>query len=386
LKKRPQVALLIETSNAYARGILGGITAYIREHGAWSIFLPEHGRGDAESAHLKGWKGDGIIARIENTRIARALAGSNVPVVDVSAAQLFKGVPWVETDNRAIAGLAFSHLKDRGFRNLGYCGLSNFNWSVWRRDHFCALAKRAGIDVAVHMTPRPIGHAADWAAEQNSLAKWVRTLPKPIGIFACFDLRGRQLLDACRSAGVRVPDDVAVIGVDNDPVTCELADPPLSSVEPDTHRTGYLAAELLDRMMHGEKIKQGEYAISPVGITARRSTDALAINDPIVSAAVRFIRSHACEGINVDHVIQDVAVSRRILEQRFRNLVGRTVHQEILRCRVERVKELLATTDLPLKTIAGHIGVCHAEYVNVIFRRLTQQSPSAYRREYRRHA
>jgi LacI family transcriptional regulator len=385
LKKRPQVALLIETSNAYARGLLGGISAYVREHDSWSIFLPELGRGDAEAARLEGWKGDGIIARIENRRIARALARSKAPVVDVSAAQLFEGVPWVETDNRAIAALAFGHLRERGFRHFGFCGLRNFNWSLWRRDHFCALAREAGIEVAVHMAARPTGHAADWAAEQRALVKWVGKLPKPVGIFACFDLRGRQLLDACRSAGVRVPDDVAVVGVDNDPLTCELADPPLSSVEPDTHRTGYVAAELLDRIMRGGRVKRGEYAIPPLGIAARRSTDALAINDPIVSAAVRFIREHACDGITVDQVIGEVAVSRRILEKRFRDLVGRTPHEEIVRCRVARAKQLLATTDLPLKAIAERIGVGQAEYVNVIFRKLTGQSPGAYRREFRRH-
>ena len=384
LRKRPEVALLIETSNAYARGLLNGISTYVREHDYWSIFLPEHGRGDADIARLAGWKGDGIIARIENQDIARALTGLKVPVVDVSAAQLLKGVPWVETDNRAIAALALAHLRERGFRNLGYCGLSNFNWSVWRRDYFCELAREAGIEVAVHMARRSVGHAADWAAEQRNLVKWVQKLPKPIGILACYDLYGRQLLDACRRAGLRVPDDVAVIGVDNDSITCELADPPLSSIEPDTRRTGYIAAKLLDGLMRGEKVDASEYPISPLGITARRSSDALAIDDPVVSAAVRFIREHACEGINVDQVLDEVTVSRRILEKRFRELLGRSPHEEIVRCRVERAKDLLATSDLPLKAIAERIGVGNPEYVNVIFRRFTNQSPGAYRTECRR--
>lgn len=384
MHKRRQVALLIETSNAYSRGLLDGVSAYLRENEPWSIFLPEHGRGDSQVAHLEGWKGDGIIARIENRQIARALAGTKLPVVDVSAAQLVKGVPWVETDNQAIARLALEHLLERGFRHVGYCGLSSYNWSLWRRDHFRRLATEAGIDCEIQMSRRTLGHAADWAAEQRDLVRWVRKLPKPVGILACFDLRGRQLLEACRGAAVRVPDDVAVIGVDNDPVLCELADPPLSSVEPDSHRTGFIAAQLLGRMMAGKKVKAGEYAVAPVRIAARRSSDALAIDDPDVSAAVRYIREHACDGASVEHLLDSVPLSRRILEKRFRHLLGRSPHEEIIRCRVQRARELLRTTDLPLKAIAKRIGIAHAEYVNVVFRRMTGQTPGDFRREARR--
>jgi LacI family transcriptional regulator len=381
--KRRQVALLIETSNAYARGLLGGIAAYMREHAAWSIFLPESGRGNAELAHLSAWKGDGIIARIENRRIARAVANAKAPVVDLSAAQLFKGAAWVETDDRAIASLAFSHLRERGFRQLAFCGLNQYNWSIRRRDHFVSLAAEAGIRCPAYMAAGSLDDAADWAADQRDLMRWVRKLPKPVGIMACFDLRGRQLLDACRTADLRVPDDVAVIGVDNDPILCELADPPLSSVEPDSHRTGYIAATLLARMMDGRKVKGGEYPVAPLGVTARRSTDALAIDDPEVAAAVRFIRQHACEGIGVKQLLHDVPISRRNLERRFRSFLGRSPHEEIVRCRIERVRELLQTTDLPLKTIAQRIGVAHAEHVNVMFRNLTGQPPGAYRRQFR---
>ncbi len=384
MRKTPQVALLIETSNAYARGLLEGVAAYLRENESWSIFLPEHGRGDPQVARMEGWNGDGIIARIENRPLAKVLAKTKIPVVDLSAAQLVKGVPWVETDNRAIARLALDHLLQRGFRHIGYCGLSNYNWSLWRCDHFQQLAAEAGIDCQIQMSARSLGRAANWAGEQHELVRWVQKLPKPIGILACFDLRGRQLLEACRSAGLRVPDDVAVIGVDNDQVLCDLSDPPLSSVEPDTHRTGYMAAQLLGKMMRGTKVKATEYTVAPAGIVARRSSDALAINDPDVSAAVRYIREHACTGANVEQVLDAVPLSRRILETRFRQLLGRTPHEEIIRCRVERAKELLRTTVLPLKSIAQRIGVHHAEYVNVMFRKMTGQTPGQFRREFHR--
>lgn len=364
--KRPQVALLIETSNAYARGLLEGVTAYLRERRGWSIYLSEHGRGDSVPAWLHGWKGDGIIARIENRRIARAVEERGLPTVDLSAARL-----------------SLDHLRERGFRNVGYCGLSDYNWSLWRCEHFERLSKEAGFDCRIHMTRHRGDRAADWAAEQRELAAWVRSLPKPVGVFTCYDIRGRQLLEACRSENLRVPDDVAVIGVDNDLLLCELADPPLSSVIPDTRRTGYLAAQLLGKMMAGKKVAPVAHLVEPLGIATRRSTDVLAIDDKDISAAVHYIRDHACDGISVGQVLEVVPLSRRTLETRFRNLIGRTPHEEIVRVQVERAKELLRDTDLPLKAIAERAGVRYAEYLCVLFKRVMKTSPGAYRKTHR---
>jgi LacI family transcriptional regulator len=386
MKRRPQVALLIETSNAYARGLLAGVTSYIREHGRWSVYLSEHGRGDSVPHWLRGWKGDGILARIENKRIARVVAERRLPTVDLSAAGLVPGLPWVETDDEAIARLAVEHLLERGFRHLGFCGLTDYRWSTWRCEHFQRIAREAGCDCHVHLSAGRGARAADWAAVQRELARWVQRLPKPVGVLACFDLHGRQFLDACRRIGVRVPDDVAVVGVDNDTVLCELAEPALSSIAPDTHLTGYRAAQLLDEMMSGHRcrVPPTAHLIKPVGVVARRSTDALAIDDADVSTAVRFIRENACQGIDVAHVLEAVPLSRRVLESRFRRLLGRTPHQEILRCRIERIKELLRASDLPLKAIAARVGFPHLEYLSVAFKRSVGQTPGEYRRAFHR--
>jgi LacI family transcriptional regulator len=381
---------MIETSNSYARGLLEGIAAYIRVHRGWSVYLAEHGRGDRAPRWLKGWDGDGIIARIENATIERAVVASGLPVVDVSAARLLRNVPWVETQDRGIADLASAHFRERGFRHFAFSGLGRFNWSIWRCGHFRDAVEAAGYSCDVHETGghRNGAHAASdrdggeesWEAQIRSLVAWVRQLPKPVGVFACYDIRGLQVLEACRRAGIRVPDEVAVLGVDNDRLLCDLAEPPLSSVIPDTRRTGYQAAELLDRMMNGERVPGEAVLVPPIGIATRKSTDVLATGDPLLQRAVRFLREHAFEGIAIKDLLDEVPVSRRSLEARFKRVLGRSPHEELVRLRVERVKELLRETDLPIKAIARRVGTPHVEYVSVMFRRETGESPGAYRR------
>jgi LacI family transcriptional regulator len=375
---RRQVALLIETSNAYARGLLQGIVHYIREHQPWSFHLMEQGRGDDPPAWLAGWSGDGIIARIETPRIARAVVRAGVPAVDVSAARLVPELPWVETDDEQIARLAAEHLLERGFKHFGFCGDARFNWSVWREKSFCARVEASGN--TVHRYPAATA-AGDLAAQIGDLRRWLRDLPKPIGIMASYDIRGQQVLDACRSAGLAVPAEVAVIGVDNDELLCDLASPPLSSVIPNAHRAGYEAAALLDRMMRGKKVLPVARLIAPLGVAARQSTDVLAVDDREVAHAVQFIREHACEGIKVRDVLLAVPLSRRVLEQRFQRLLGRTPREEILHVRLGRVKQLLGETDLPLYLVAERTGFEHVEYLSVVFKRETGATPSAFRAE-----
>lgn len=375
--RRRQVALIIESSNAYARGLLQGIVHYIREHKPWSFHLMEQGRGDDPPPWLVKWKGDGIIARIETPRIARAVRLAGRPTVDVSAARLVPTLPWVETNDEQIGRLAADHLLERGFRHFGYCGDPRFNWSTWREQHFRQRVEAARKTLYVF---EPAASAADIAAQAADLRRWLQALPKPVGIMACYDIRGLQILDACRSAGLAVPGEVAVIGVDNDALLCDLASPPMSSVIPNTHRTGYEAAALLDRMMAGKKVRPVAHLIAPLGIAARQSTDVLAVDDRAVARAVQFIREHACGGINVSDVLGAVPMSRRVLEQRFQRLLGRTPREEILQVRLARVRQLLSETDLPLYLIADRTGFEHVEYLSVVFKRETGRTPSEFRR------
>jgi LacI family transcriptional regulator len=369
MSRSQQVAVLIETSNAYGRGLLRGVMAFVREHAYWIVQLAEHGRGEVERHELADWRGHGLLARIENSKIAAVVRSCARHTVDLSAARLLPHLPWVETDDAAIARLAAEHLLERGLRHFGYCGDPRFNWSKWRQEHFCKHLAESGYRCAIGPTPR---------GGSDELADWVRALSKPVGVMTCYDIRGREVLAACRRARVAVPDQVAVIGVDNDELLCELSDPPLSSIEPDSRRAGWVAAELLQSLMTGRRARSLEVRIPPIGVTTRHSTDTLAVDDPDLAHAVRIIRAHACSGLRVADIVARLPLSRRVFESRFEKVLGRTPHAEILRVRLEQVKKLLRG-DWSLDAIARHTGFQHGEYLSTVFKRELGETPGRFR-------
>lgn len=383
MRSVPHVALIVETSLGAGREILRGIAQYVREHGPWSIYHEPRNLEDSVPSWLTRWRGDGIIVRLQNERIARAIAAAGLPAVDVLGEAADADLPLVHVDDEAIARLAFEHLFDRGIRQFAYCGLRTATWSRQREAAFAALAAAAGCTVRVYHLPATAGADRTWEAAQNKLAAWISELPRPAGIMVCHDPRGQRVLEACRRAGVLVPEEVAVIGVDNDEPICEVSDPPLSSVAPDFGRIGYQAARLLDRLMRGEKPESNSLRLDPRGVVARQSTDVLAIEDRDLAEAVRFIRTHGCQRIGVDDVAAHLAISRSALKRRFRKLLGRSVHEEIIRVRVNRARDLLAQTDLPIRQVAVTAGFEHQEYLGVVFKARTGATPAGYRRQAR---
>ncbi|MBD3675065.1 MAG: DNA-binding transcriptional regulator [Planctomycetaceae bacterium] len=380
---RPAVALLIETSNAYARGVLQGITSYQREHQPWSIYLPEQERGAKPPGWLRNWQGDGIIARIETEEIAKAIRQTGLPVIDVSAARRVPGIPWVETDDTAIARLAAEHLMERGFQHFAFCGEPDFNWSNWREEGFVSVLADRGQKCELFHARSRTEKGYSWNREQRRLRKWVDNLPRPIGIFACYDIRAQQLLDVCRELNISVPEEIAVLGVDNDELLCNLCTPPLSSVIPDSHQTGYRAAELLDTLLKKKSITEEACFIPPLGIAARQSTDILAIDDPDLVKALHLIRTRSSDGINVNDLLKEIPLSRRVFEFRFQKVLGCTPHEMIVRTRMDRVKELLRETDMTLDAIAASVGFTHVEYLTTSFRKQAGVTPSIYRKQVR---
>ena len=379
MPQRRNVALLVETSNAYSRGLLEGVIAYVKRSANWSIFLTEQERGADPPKWLARWQGDGIIARIETDNVAKAVTKTGLPVVDLSAARHVPNIPWADTDDAAIARLAVDHFISRGFQHLAYCGDPAFEWSNARCRRFTDIVNQRKRSVHVYQSIARYDSEFTLDREKRRLAKWLRQLPRPVAIMACYDFKAQQVLDVCREIGIAVPEEIAVLGVDNDRLLCEFASPPLSSVIPDTKRTGYEAAELLDRMMMGQSVSTEPLVTKPLGIKTRESTDVLAIDDPDVATALRYIRQHANHNIRVSDVLKQVELSRRVLESRFQRTLGRSPHQEIQRQRMNRVKELLSDTDLPISEISDLAGFEHPEYMAAAFKRETGLSPTRFR-------
>lgn len=375
--KNLKVALLMETSNEYARGIIKGIYGYIKEHGNWDVFLGEYSRGEPNPEWILSWKGDGIIARVENKSMAELVTKCNLPTIDLSAANLIHGIPWVETDDQSIAALATKHLTECGFTNFGFAG-TGFNWSKWRRGHFEENLNQKGFQCHTFSSANYL--KLNWLEQQEKIQNWLKSLPKPIGIFAGYDLMGRQIIDSCNQLGYMIPEEVAVIGVDNDPLICELCSPPLSSIIPDTYKTGYVAASLLESVIAKKDISELAYRIKPLGVRKRRSTDTVAVDDPHISKALHYIFNNANSGtFNINDMLSVVPMSRRVFEKRFTDLIGRTPYKEMQRIRVNRIKELLKETDLSLFDIAYRSGFEHVSYMSYLFKRETGITPAVYR-------
>lgn len=385
-RKRKSVALLIETSNAYARGVLRGIASYVHQQDRWTIYLTEQERGAVPPSWINDWNGDGVIARIENQETASVIEKLNMPVVDVSAARHLPQIPCVETDDEAIAIMAFEHLRERGFRNVAYCGDDRFAWSTYRRQTFQKCADEMNISCSTFANSEVVGPHNSSVSSRGQLKRWLKKLPKPVGIFACYDNKGREILDVCRANRIKVPTEVAVIGVDNDELLCDLCTPPLTSIIPDAERAGQMAASILEQLMKSSsdaKLSKKVRLFPPRGIVERQSTDVVAIDDEEIAEAIRFIRDHFCEPIQVNDILDRIPISRRALEHRFRELLGRTPHQEILRRRIDKVRYLLSSSDMPLSQVARMTGFSNQEYLSVAFRRVVGTPPGAYRKSHR---
>jgi LacI family transcriptional regulator len=252
-----------------------------------------------------------------------------------------------------------------------------------RREGFVDTVRRGGFDCAVYdmQVPGPgAGGPEVWEQQQRSLAQWLQALPKPLGVMTTNDLMGQQILEACQRLQIRVPEEVAVVGADNDEPICRIASPPLSSVIINDHQRGYEAAALLDRMMAGAPPPAQPIYVEPAGVATRASTDIMAIEDQPIVEALRFLREHCCERINVDDVVKEVPLSRSVLERRFRKVVGRSINSEIVRLRINRAVELLTETALELKVVAQRAGFGTQSYMNAVFQAKVGKTPGSFRR------
>lgn len=381
----PHVALIVETSTSFGRQLLRGVAQYIREHSPWSVYFTERSAHEPVPTWMKDWTGDGVISRALSPEAVKVVFNSGIPVVDLNEQLRDLGVPLIYNDHAAIGRMAAEHLLQRGFTRFGYIGHTGVFWSDARYQEFARVVEKSGFSChEYHGRTRSIRalRRRTWELELDDVARWVSELEKPVGVMVGNDFRAVQFLAACRIADVAVPEQVAVIGVGGDDVACELANPPLTSVILNAYRMGYEAAALLDRQMQGEKIGQPELVIPPLDIVTRQSTDVTAIADPVVAKAMRFIRENACSGINVDDVLRHVVVSRTALQDHFRAVFDRSIHDMIINVRIARVRQMLAQTNLGLQDIAERTGFKHSEYLSKVFKQRTGWTPAKFREEH----
>lgn len=372
------VLLIVETAYAYGRNVLAGINDYMVAHEPWSVTLDLRGLMVPSPPWLGDWVGDGVISRSSDQALVDAVTRRGLPTIDLTDIERNSGLPHIWTDHYAVGEVAAAHLLERGFTNFAFCGFMGHEWSKRRRIGFERQVAHVDVPV-VFETPWLPSATRPWESERQDLSDWIQGLPRPIGILACNDVRGQHILDVCRTLQVAVPEEVAVIGVDDDELLCQFCDPPLSSVVPNAERIGYEAAEALDSLMRGEALDWTERIIPPTGVVTRQSTDVLAIDDSQVAAAVRLIRQKACSGLSVAEVLKEVPLSRSVLERRFRKHLGRSPQAEIRNVQLKRVKQLLRESDLTLDRIAALTGFEHPEYLSVFFRRELGQTPGSYR-------
>jgi len=381
------VAVVVETARGCGRHLVSGVARYNHGNGhlgscPWSISFEPHGARDQLPIWLKGWNGDGLLVQIRNEQMAEMVQQLNVPTVDLRGGAVpVPGVAVVQVDFSAVSQLAVEHLRERGFRNFGFCELDidDDRRLDYKRSAFITRVAEAGFPC--HLLRLRAGRRKGEMFDRikTQVARWVAAVEKPIGVMVSDHPLGLHFLDACRHCGVAVPEDVAVLSSGNDDFVCSLSVPEQTSVDVASDRIGYEAAALLERLMQGEPVPEKPLSLPPRGVISRGSTDVLATADREVAAAVRFIRENACRPITAADVLRKVALSRGVLEPRLREVVGRTIHQEIRHTQLNRVKQLLAETDWPIKRIAGSTGFQSAQYLTRVFHKAVGTPPAEYR-------
>ena len=366
----------------YEHGIARGVVRYAKQQTDWRLY--GYGWMFRPLADLEYWEGDGIISRVESTADAERLSSLGLPIVDVAGAYTWAGFHEVNNDDYETGRRAACYLLSCGFKRFGFCGVRSTGWSDKRRQGFEDAVTGTAQSTAVFEETLPW-----WERLENSehLGDWLTGLSFPIGIFACNDTAGVKLTELCRKLAIPVPDGVAILGVDNEDILCELSLPSLSSIELDCYGIGLRAAGLLDEILSGEKWEEYRpILVPPKDLIERESTLVFATDDPVAKRAVQYIRSHATEGINVSDILKVVPASRRSLENRFKAEIGRTLHDEITRVRMNHAKGLLRSTDMIVATVAAESGFGTLQRFHSIFKKETDMTPAVFRSSVRANA
>lgn len=373
---------MIEPMGEYVQGILRGIVKYGNAHGPWSFYRAT-GKHEGTLPRLDPRQADGIIARIPKTAHSIRKLPPGIPVIIIGYREIIPNLPQLLGEAREIGQIAADYFINKGYINLAFCGFDEMHWSRERAQSFRQSVESAGRSFFFYKNLRS-SKRKDWSIEQQDLAKWLKGLPKPAGLLACNDDRGQHVINACKLAGIRVPDQVAVLGVDNDQFVCNLTWPPLSSIALSTEKSGFEAARLLSKMMKRGQVIKESIMVRPTHVVTRQSTDIIAVEDPDVSASIAYIQNNANREISVQNVIHAAAISRRTLERKFRKYCNnRSIYDEIRRTRANRIISMLLETDLTITQIGLALGFRDLTHISRQFKEVTGLTPFLFRKKYK---
>jgi len=381
----PKVMLKIESGRKFGRDLLRGIAKYSKYHRPWIFHIepPFYKKTTHKIDNLslvKKWGISGIITR--DIVLDENILAMGIPVVSMYYSEnVVEGVPYIKPNFSAISEMAANYFFERGFHHLAFCGFDDMPWSRKYEESYKKKINKNGYDTYIYRQGKTKAERL-WENERPRLCEWLKSLPKPIGFLACNDDRARHATEACRLAGLPVPEEIAILGIDDDEVVCDLCNPSLSSIALNGERVGYEAAEHLDKMMLGEKRSRQEIIVQPVNVITRQSTDVMAIEDSDVAAAINFIRKNIDRIVYVNDVVESVPLSRRVLERRFQKFLGRTINQEINRARIEIISSMLRETNLTISQIAMKLGYPDFKHIAESFKREKGMAPLAYRKQF----
>lgn len=381
-----KIVLLADYSEEYFKNLLKGINQYSRKYGPWLFCrMPLFYR---ETMGIKGildwskdWGAHGIIGTFYNDPEIDRFNESGMPVIAQDFKERFGQIPNITGGYRETGVMGANYFLKKGFKHFAFYGYRDIVWSRERADGYEERLHEAGYDVH-YFEHRKSRSDELWYYKPSSLSRWLKSLPKPIALMACDDSQGQHITEACKHVGFRIPDEVSVLGVDNDTMICELSDPPLSSVSLNTEKAGYEAAKLMDHMIKNGHEQHHDIVVKPTQIVTRQSTDIYATNDQYISTALIYIHQNIDKNLKVDDVVMQVPLSRRSLEKRFQNITGYPVYEYIFNLRIEKFTQKLLETDMTIFEIALDLGLNDSKNIARQFKQVKGCTPVEYRKRH----
>ncbi|WP_025764298.1 AraC family transcriptional regulator [Dyadobacter tibetensis] len=381
-----KIILLLDFAEAYSKSLMKGINTYSKEHGPWifcrmPLFHRETVGMDGILKWALEWGADGIIGQLYNDQDIQKIVDAGIPVIAQDFKERFTEIPNITGAYRSTGALGAEYFLKKGFTNFAFYGFGDIVWSRERAEGFEDRLAQSGHEV--HYFEHKKARSTElWYYKPSSLSRWLKSLPKPIGLMTCDDNQGQHITEACRHVGIRIPEEVAVLGVDNDEMICDLSDPPLSSIALDTEQGGYEAGRLMDQMIQQGTQAFYDIVVAPLQVITRHSTDIYATHDHHIASSLKYIHQNIEKNLHVDEVVKQVPLSRRALEKRFLEITGFPIYKYIFNLRIEKFTQKLLDTDMSVFEIAMDMGLTDSKNIARQFRQVKGCSPSEFRRKY----